>query len=197
MAITSNGGESFTAVAASAERISGGYTPFDQTIPSEQYRNVMATPEFMIKIAGIDTKSTVSGFEDHVQLFHFNYKLSRLTNPNAGDQLYTSARVTIEDPGMVIPNGNFAPIIQQKLMKGDTITDIHVVRLANIAQVNVIVQELTFTNNFFQTYEPRYDTVLVTFRPATIENKINSYDQSGQLQGTTSVKFDFTTGQLT
>src|SRR5690606_12537014 len=108
----------------------------------------------------------------HVQLFHFNYRISRLTNPNAGDQLYTSARVVIEDPVMVIPNGNFAPIILNKLMKGDRIATIHIARLANIAQINVVVQELTFTNNYFQTYEPKYDTVVVTFRPTTIENKI-------------------------
>ncbi|OJX11173.1 MAG: hypothetical protein BGO77_03955 [Caedibacter sp. 37-49] len=188
---------SFSSASVSAESWAKGASQPDQMIPSEAYRNVTATPEFMIKIDGVDTKSTLENFKDHVQLFHFNYRLSRLTNPNAADQLYTSARVVIEDPVMVIPNGNFAPIIMNKLMKGDKIETIHIARLANIANINVIVQELTFTNSYFQTYEPKYDTVVVTFRPATIENKINSYDQAGTNTGSTSVKFDFTTGQLT
>ncbi len=191
-----NGIGNFSSISTSAENWAKGSLQPDQMVPSEAYRNVTATPEFMIKIDGVDTKSSLENFTDHVQLFHFNYRLSRLTNPNAADQLYTSARVVIEDPVMVIPNGNFAPIIMNKLMKGDKIETIHLVRLANIAQINVVVQELTFTNSYFQTYEPKYDTVVVTFRPATIENKINSYDQGGTNTGSTSVKFDFTTGQL-
>lgn len=177
--------------------IAGGFgAQPDQVVPSESYRNVTATPEYMVKIETGESKSTIENFVDHVQLFHFYYKIARLTNPNSGNQLFTSARATIEDPVMVIPNGNLAPIIINKLLKGDLIPTIHVVRLANIAQVNVIAQELTFTNNFFQTYEPRYDTVIVSFKPTIFENKINSYDRNGKNTGSTSVKFDFTTAKL-
>jgi len=101
---------SFSSASVSAESWAKGASQPDQMIPSEAYRNVTATPEFMIKIDGVDTKSTLENFKDHVQLFHFNYRLSRLTNPNAADQLYTSARVVIEDPVMVIPNGNIFAI---------------------------------------------------------------------------------------
>lgn len=191
-----NGIGNFSSAVMSGEHWGQGNFQPDQIVPSEMYRNATATPEFMVKIDGVDTKSTLENFTDHVQLFHFSYRISRLTNPNAADQLYTSARVVIEDPIMIIPNGNFAPIIMNKLMKGDKIDTIHIARLANIAQVNVVVQELTFTNSYFQLYEPKYDVIKVTFRPTTIENKINSYDQNGTNTGSTSVKFDFTTGQL-
>ena len=167
----------------------------DQIVPSERYENASKTPEFMVKLGDM-ASSTVEGYEDYVQLFHFAYEINRFTNPNVADQLYTSGRVSIEDPMMIIPNGYFAPILQMKLMRGDLLEEIHVKRLANIFETNVCVQEIIFTDCYLQRCIPKYDTTIFTFRPETFENIVYTYDQRGQLQGTTSVKFDLRTGQL-
>lgn len=167
----------------------------DQIVPSERYENASKTPEFMVRLDDI-ASSTVEGYEDYVQLFHFAYEINRFTNPNVADQLYTSGRVSIEDPLMVLPNGYFSPVLQMKLMRGDLIEEVHVKRLANIFETNVCVQEIIFTDVYLQRCLPKYDTVIFTFRPETFENIVYTYDQKGQLQGTTSVKFDLRTGQL-
>jgi len=167
----------------------------DQINPSENYRNVIATPEYVVKIDDL-VSSTVENYEEYVQLMHFGYEISRQTNPNVADQLYTSARVSLEDPVLIIPNGAFAPILIQKLIRGDLIQEIRIKRLANIAEMNVTVQELVFTENFFQRVVPTYDTIRLSLRAETYENIIYSYDQMGQKTGTTSVKFNARTGHL-
>jgi hypothetical protein len=167
--------------------------PLDQGIP--KYRNVTATPQYMVKIDDM-TFSTLEDYTDYVECYHLGFQVSRLTNPNVSDQLFTSSRVVLEDPVFVIPNGNHAPILLQKLIRGDVIEEMRVKRLANMGDMNITVEEYVFQSSFLQRFEPKGDTIEVYIRAGTFEIVIYSYDQSAQKTGNTIVKFDARTGQL-
>ncbi|MFN7710412.1 MAG: hypothetical protein ACK5O7_05595 [Holosporales bacterium] len=168
----------------------------DQMNLNENYRESSQTPEFMIKIDGL-LSSTIDGYTDHAPCFLLQNEISRFTNANAADQLYTSSRVVIEDPIIVIPNGVYVPTIQMKLVRGDAINEIKFVRLANINQTNVVQQEILYTSCYFQRAIPRGDVIWLTFRAKTFKNTIYCYDQdTGKNTGQQDVTVDVSTGTV-
>ncbi len=167
----------------------------DQMNLNEDYRQGSQTPEFMIKIDDL-LSSSLDGYTDHAPCFLLQNEISRFTNPNASDQLYTSSRVVIEDPIIVIPNGVYVPTIQLKLVRGDLIKEIKFVRLANINQTNVTQQEIVYTDCYFQRSIPRGDVIWLTFRAKTYKNTVYCYDQTGQNTGQQDVTVDVSTGTV-
>lgn len=166
----------------------------DQYLPSSNYLQETATPEYMVKMDSL-LESTVKDFEDYIQAYHFAFSISRFTNPNAAHQQYSSSRVQFENPVLVIPNGRHTPDLINKLISGILVEEIKFCRLQNIADVNQKGEEISFKKCYFQVITPKYDVLLVSFRFTEYSHSTTSYDQSGTSKGNNVVTYNMGTGE--
>ena len=171
-------------------------TPLDQRIPSSIYLQGTATPQYMVKMDDL-VASTVENFTSAIQLFHFDFEVSRFTNPNTAHQQYSSSRVQFENPVLVIPNGVHTPNILNRLISGILVDEIKISRLQNIKEVNQEAEVITFKKCYYQNVTPKYDALIITFRFVEYSHQTKSYGQDGTEKGNNVVTYDMGTGKPT
>lgn len=166
----------------------------DQRLPSSIYVQGTATPQYMVKMDDL-VKSTVQKYEEFIQLYHFNFEVSRFTNPNTAHQQYSSSRVQFENPLLVIPNGIHTPNIMNRLISGILVQEIKISRLQNIGDTNVEAEAITFKKCYYQNVTPKYDSLIITFRFIEYMHLTTYYEQDGTSKGNNVVGYNMSTGE--
>lgn len=161
----------------------------------DRKKDTSATPEWMISMDKLLT-STSKGYEDYTELFGWYSEQSRKTKGASTGELMSSSTVTHANVLVIIPNGIYSPQIEQMMQTGTCMASIKVVRLGNITNKKVLLQQVEYTNNQLVGIEQRADDLIVAFRPTKRSNKVIKYDQNtGDPTGNMVTEFDYTTAE--
>ena len=162
-------------------------------VPGSDYTQVSKTPSHMLLMDDL-LGSTVENFTDHAVLYDYTFSHLKLTNPDQGGPLYSSAQVTASDVEVIIPHGAHMTTLFDKMHRGEKFDMITIVALANIAETNVHMLDLNFMNNYIQKITPNKEKIIITFKYAAHSVTAYEYGQDGQLLGQTEYAKDLTTG---
>lgn len=160
--------------------------------PNIRHTGRVTTPEWMIQIDDL-LSSTIENFEDYGELYGWYAEQARLTQGNTGSQLITTAAAQHSNVLIVLPAGIFIPTLETKMNTGANIALIKIVRLANVGDLKVSLQEIEFTNCKIETMQQQLDEIIISFRPESRQNTIIKYKQDGSKEGQAVSKFDYTT----
>ena len=161
--------------------------------PSIRHTNNVSTPEWMIKIDDL-LSSTIEKFEGFADLYGWHAEQARLTKGRLANQLFSTAAVQHSNVLIVLPLGIYIPMLETKMNSGGNIALIKIVRLANVGDLKVSLQEVEYTNCKIDSMEQQLDEVIISFRPEARQNTIIKYAQDGSKKGQAVSKFDYTKG---
>ena len=82
------------------------------------------------------------------------------------------------------------------MYSGSNIAAIKLIRLANITDLKVAIQYITYTNCRIESTQQQLDKFILSFRPETRQNTIVQYNQDGTAKGNNVSYFDYTTGKI-
>lgn len=150
------------------------------------------SPEWMVKIDDI-TVSTVDGFESFIELFGWQGESSRLTGPDIGGPLFTSSTLRHTDLILMIPVGGHAAQVETKMNRGESIDSLKIIRLGNIQQAKVRLQEIEFNACRIQSCQQQLDRMIVHVMIGIKTNTIFVFDQSGLCTGQMVSKTNYIT----
>ncbi len=162
--------------------------------PKIAHKGSVTTPEWMISIDDL-LSSTIEDYEQYCELLGWYAEQARITKGNTANQLFASATVQHSNIIVIVPNGTFGPTLENKMNTGSNLSEVTISRLANMGEMKVLLQEIKFTNCKIETIQQQLDKLVLTLRPETRENTVYQYDQSGQKEGQTVSKFDYTTSK--
>lgn len=140
------------------------------------------SPEWMVSIDG-HLKSTIEGFETCAELFAWHGESSRFTTGDVSGQLFTSATLKHSDLVLQISNGGHGPELEQKMNKGILLEKITIVRLGNVQQVKVKLQEILYETSRLQKFQQELDRIWLFFTITKRTNTVFVYDNLGTSQG--------------
>lgn len=161
--------------------------------PNIKHTNNVSTPEWMIQIDDL-LSSTIENFEGFADLLGWHAEQARLTKGRTANQLFSTAAVQHSNVLIVLPAGIYIPTLETKMNSGANIALIKIVRLANIGDLKVSLQEIEYTNCKIDSMEQHLDEIVISFRPETRQNTIFKYKQDGTKEGQAVSKYDYTTG---
>lgn len=150
------------------------------------------SPEWMVQIDDI-TVSTVDGFERFIELFGWQGESSRLTGPDVGGPLFASSTLRHTDLVLMIPVGGHAAQIETKMNRGEGIDSLKIIRLGNIQQAKVRLQEIEFNLCKIQTCQQQLDRMIVHVMIGIKTNTIFVFDQTGLCTGQMVSKTNYIT----
>ena len=140
------------------------------------------SPEWMVEIDE-HLKSTIDGFETHAELFGWYGESSRFTTGDVSGQLFTSATLKHSDLVLQISNGGHGPELEQKMNKGILLEKITLVRLGNIQQTKVKIQEIVYETSRLQRFQQELDRLWLFFTVTKRTNTVFVYGNDGTSQG--------------
>ena len=155
--------------------------------------NHITTPEWMIQIDDL-LSSTIEKFEKFSELYGWSAEQGRLTKGHTSNNLFSTAAVQHSNVRIVLSAGIFIPTLDTKMNTGANISLIKIVRLANVGDMKVSLQEIEYKNCKIESMEQQLDHLIISFRPETRQNKIIKYKQDGSKEGQAVSKFDYTKG---
>ncbi|MES2252499.1 MAG: hypothetical protein V4482_02290 [Pseudomonadota bacterium] len=148
------------------------------------------SPEWMVQIDNI-TVSTIDGFEDYIELFGWQGESSRLTGPDVGGPLFTSSTLRHTDLILMVPFGGHAAQIETMMNRGENIESVKIIRLGNVLQSKVRLQELEFNTCKIQTCQQQLDRMIVHVMIGIKTNTVYVFDQTGLCTGQMVSKTDY------
>ena len=158
--------------------------------PSTDASVGVKSPEWMVQIDAI-THSSVEGFEAYIELFGWQGESSRLTGPDVGGPLFTSSTLRHTDLVLMIPFGGHGAQIETMMNRGENISSIKIIRLGNVQQAKVRLQELEFNECKVQTCQQQLDRMIVHVMIGVKTNTVFVYDQAGMCTGQMVSKTDY------
>jgi len=148
------------------------------------------SPEWMLKM---DDKlfSYVKDFEDYCELFGWYAECNRFTSADMSNELFTSATLKHSDVIFIIPNGGYSTDLQRIMNTGSIIDTISLVRLGNVGEMKVKLQEIIFEVSRIQSFQQQLDRVNLTVQVTSKTDTHYIYDVTGQIKGqmVTSVNY--------
>lgn len=162
--------------------------------PKIQHTNSITTPEWMISIDNL-LSSNVDGYETYAELFGWFAEQARLTKGSTASQLFSTAAVQHSNVLIVIPNGMYLPQMEVVMNSGANISTVKIVRLANITDLKVPLQEVEYTNCKIDSIQQQLDEIIISIRPETRMNTVIQYGQDGGKLGQNVSYFDYVSGK--
>jgi hypothetical protein len=162
--------------------------------PKLSYTDPVATPEWMISIDRL-LSSTIDGYETFAELHGWFAEQARLTKGNTASQLLSTATVQHSNVMIVIPMGIYLPLLETAMTSGTNLSSIKIVRLANITDLKVPLQEVEYTDSKIESIQQQLDEIILSIRPETRLNTIIQYGQDGRKEGQNVSFFDYVTGK--
>jgi hypothetical protein len=171
--------------------------------PSIQHTSHVALPEWMVMIDDL-LSSTVEGTPDETdadltqctELLGWYSEQARLTKGNTANQLFSTSAVQHSSVIIAIPVGDYVASLENKMNTGANIATIKLIRLANITDLKVPLQFITYTNCRIESTQQQLDKFILSFRPETRQNTIVQYEQDGTKKGNNVSYFDYTKGTI-
>jgi type VI protein secretion system component Hcp len=93
------------------------------------------------------------------------------------------------NPYVIIPTGTYTPILENKMIKGEVVDTITVVRLNKVGEDIVEVQQIIYKTCRILMVRNELDEVVICFKPMTVETIIHAHNQSNAQSKTISGKF--------
>jgi hypothetical protein len=140
------------------------------------------SPEWMVKIDDL-LSSNLDGYRDYSEIFGWNEESSRFTPGNLSNQLLSSATLKHSGLMILIPNGGHSAQIELKMNRGVPLDLITIVRLGNIQDTKVKLQELEYRICWIQSFQQQLDRIIVTVSVSIKKNTIYIYDTDGGNKG--------------
>lgn len=148
------------------------------------------SPEWMVSIDA-DLKSTIEKFETFSELFGWHAESGRFTTGDASGQLHTSSTLTHSDLVIQIANGGYSTVLEGKMNKGVKIDKITIVRLGNIQDVKVKLQEIVYEVCRIQKFQQELDRIWLFITITKRTNTVFDYKQDGGAAGQTVTSVDY------
>lgn len=171
--------------------------------PSIQHLSHVSTPEWMVMIDSLLSSSiegtplgTGANLKKCTELLGWYSEQARLTQGNTANQLFSTAAVQHSSVIIVIPTGDYIASLETKMYTGANIAAIKLIRLANITDLKVPLQYITYTNCRIESTQQQLDKFILSFRPEKRQNTIVQYHQDGTKKGNNVSYFDYTTGKI-
>lgn len=162
----------------------------DTAMPGDTQNIGVKSPEWMVKIDDL-LSSSVADYTDHAELYGWHGKSSRFTTGDIGNLLLTSASLRHSDVVIIIPNGAYAPVLENKMNMGNKLDEILLVRLGNSEAVKVKLQTISFATCRFQSFQQELDRLYLTFNVTKKVNTVFAYDETGANTGQTVSTVDY------
>lgn len=162
--------------------------------PHIKHTNSVTTPEWMISIDKF-LSSSIEGYEDYTELYGWVAEQARLTKGSTATQLFSTAAVQHSNILIVIPNGLYLPLLETAMNAGSNLARVKIVRLANITDLKVPIQEVEYMNCKIDSIQQKLDEIILSIRPETRMNTVVQYAQDGSKLGQNVSFFDYVTGK--
>lgn len=175
-------------------KMGGGSIAIPLTASTLDNPNGVTTPEWMVQMDSL-LSSTVDGYTQYSQLFGWIGQETRFTQGETVNQLRSTSAVSHSNVFTLLPKGPYLPPLQTKRESGDNIQNIRIVRLANIKNMRVVLEENLFLNSKVELVEQALDKFVLAFRPTSGKTTIYQYEQDGKLKGQTAYAWDATSGK--
>jgi hypothetical protein len=158
----------------------------DQTTPDRGVKS----PEWMLRLDDI-LFSYVQGYEDCCELFGWYAESNRFTSADVSNELFTSATLKHSDIIVIIPNGGYGSVLQTCMNSGNIIESMSIVRLGNVGNMKVKLQEIAFDICRVQSFQQQLDRINLNIQVTTKTDTHYIYDVTGQIKGqmVTSVNY--------
>lgn len=140
------------------------------------------SPEWMVKIDDL-LFSQVAKFNDYCELFGWHAESSRFTNGDVSNELFTSATIRHSDVILIIPNGGYSASLQTYMNRGQVIGEMYIVRLGNVGEMKVVLQQIKFETVRVQSFQQQLDRVIIHTQVLTKTDTHFIYDYTGQIRG--------------
>ncbi|AIK95579.1 hypothetical protein [Candidatus Odyssella acanthamoebae] len=164
--------------------------------PRIKHLNSVTTPEWMISIDKL-LSSNIEGYETFTELYGWFAEQARLTKGSTASQLFSTSAVQHSNILIVIPNGLYLPMLETIMNTGSNLSAIKIVRLANITDLKIPIQEVDYTNCKVESIQQKLDEIILSIRPETRMNTVIQYAQDGSKLGQNVSFFDYVTGKAT
>lgn len=157
--------------------------------PATEIQSVRS-PEWMVKLDDI-VFSSITGFEDHCELYGWYAEAGRFTSGDVANQLFTSATLRHSDVIIIIPGGGYAAQLQTQMNMGRMIGQMTIVHLGNVEQSKVKLQEIVHDQCRIQNYQQQLDRLVLHIQVTAKTDTHFVYDRAGQIKGqmVTSVNY--------
>ncbi len=148
------------------------------------------SPEWMVKIDEL-MQSSVEGFRNYVELFGWYGESSRYTNPDISGPLFTSSTLRHSDLILIIPYGGYCAQLESHMNLGTGIGNLTIVRLGNVGQMKVTLQQIEFKTCKIQSCQQQLDRMILHVMIGAKTNTVFVYGQDGQSQGQMVSQVDY------
>lgn len=144
------------------------------------------SPEWMVKIDDL-TLSDIEGFQNYVELFGWQGESTCLS----GNANFSSSTLAHTDLVLIIPFGTHSARIETKMNRCEILDTIQIVRLGNVKDTKVLLQQLEFNMCKIQRCQQQLDRMIVHVKISIKTNIIFAYDQLGLCTGQVVSKTDY------
>jgi hypothetical protein len=188
---------------SSNQNQSYSYLPGDSgkripTVTSQPDHDVahVRSPEWMIQMDDVLT-SNVEGFNDYCELFGWYSEFGRNSTGDIGNSLFTSASLRHSELIVLIPNGGFTTVLENRANNGTPIEALTIVRLGYVKGEKVKLQEVVYTICRIISIQQDLDRIYLKLNVVTRKNTIFVYDMDGAAQGQTVSEVDYSKNLIT
>lgn len=169
----------------------------NRTSEKEQDSTGTRLPEWMVTIDGIQTVSTVAGFEKYAELYGFYCESASFFKGDSALDLYPSGCIWHSDVFLVTQTGRHTPEIRNHLNQAMMTANITIVRLAKVANTVHQIQTLTFSTCHWCGIQTYLDWTISRFTACKRTNTIKGFSQGGEDSGAASCEVDYTQNTVT
>lgn len=140
--------------------------------------------------------SSVEGFEDYGPLIKSSFYFEKIVSPEAGADLFSSAKINASALSITIQKGGFIAELQNTFMKGSPIEQITLLTLANIGGTNKMSDRVIFNNCYLlsmdtdQQQSDGTESATLTIRYTKFTHTVFEYKQDGTPPGQNESMFD-------
>ncbi len=153
------------------------------------------SPEWMIRLDDI-VYSYVKGYESYCELFGWHSESNRFTNPDISNELFTSATLYHSDVILIIPNGGYSTVLQNRMNSGQIIEEMEIVRLGNVGKIKVKLQEIIHKICRLQSVQQQLDQLVLSFQVTSKMDTHFIYDVTGQIKGQMVSSVNYSLGSI-
>lgn len=143
-----------------------------------------STPEWMISIDTIfELGNFYEGDSTLIELFGFTYGTERETTGHSVNQLLSSSATRFSDLIVIIQNGAYSPVLEQRMNDGTCIQTIKIKRFGWINATLQVLEERIFQICYITHFKQILDYVVLHIRTCNRTETIKIYNQEGGSDG--------------
>lgn len=148
-------------------------------------------PHYMIKSDKIFVNENDSDGKVGAECLWVDSGSERHSTHDASGEHIGDGKVIGNDVVVCMKYGAWGPLLQECMLAGTVLKEIHINRMISQHGKQTTVQELTYENCMVKAYHQSGDRVLFAFGYSAVEDLKIKYDSKGVKTGQIGMKFDF------